>query len=325
MAKLHVRSKRHGGFTAVELMSLVAVVIVAAATLAVILTPSHRSRRGYPVVRDSAQIRGIVQAMVIWAGNNAGKYPLPSELDPGNATLDVQPWEKDTTGHMLSALIWNGNIVPEMCVTPAETNTSRIQRYDWYAYTNPGAAARPADALWDPTFRGTPEDAPIGGVPADAPGHNSYAHHVPIGARRTRWADTFATTEPMFGNRGPTYATDDWAVLPAGAGRWPLPQGVLGSGSNTLLIHGGRTTWEGQVGYNDGHVSLETSPAPAGVVYTRTTASGLKSQAPDNMFVNEWDEAGGDVLPGSVGRGTNAYLRPIARMIAPDRPVLWTD
>lgn len=311
------------GFTAIELSALVVVLIVVALVLMpVTLGPRRGCNRQ---LKDSTQVRGIIQAMVIWAQNTQGKYPIPSDLDVADATVasaDWGPGNKNTTGHVLSLLIFNGNISTELCVSPAEVN-KQVRHFGNYEFTHPARARRPADALWDPAFRGTPTGDPDSLLPALAEGHNSYAQLVTPGARSRMWADTFATTEAVFGNRGPQYAVDDAAISPK-VGRWTLLPGRSGTGSTSLLIHGGRTTWEGNIGYNDGHVSFETTPTPEGVAYSRIGDSTLKGQ-PDNLFVNELDEIDGDHLPGEVVRGRNAYLRPIADYTSASHPVLWSD
>jgi prepilin-type N-terminal cleavage/methylation domain-containing protein/prepilin-type processing-associated H-X9-DG protein len=309
------------GFTAIELsVSILIIVIIIAIAL-----PAMQPRRhgGSRQLKDSTQVRGIVQAMVIWAQNNNGKYPLPSEIDAQGFTLPGEAHTKDTTGHVLSLLIYNGNISTDLCISPAESNTGQAVRSDDYEFTNPKAAVKPEDAIWDPRFRGTPLDAPIGDRAADSPANNSYAQLVNLGARREKWKDTFATTEAVFGNRGPAYAAEDSAPHPQ-SGKWKLLDGPLGRDSNTLLIHGGRTTWEGNIAYNDGHVSFETRPAPDGVAYSRG-GDPKKLNTPDNLFVNESDETDGDTAPGSFDKGRNAYLRPIAGYTAPGKPILWRD
>lgn len=314
------RSHARAAFTAVEVCVAIAVIVV---LLAILLPLSGNGRRcGARQLKDSTQIRGVMQAMVIFAQNNGGKYPLPSKLDAESSTLGGDPAAKDTTGNVLSVLIWNGNISAELCVSPAESNTDQVRVCADYQFSNPSAAAQPAGALWDPAFRGTPIDAPIGARSVAAPGNNSYAQIVNIGARRALWTETFSATEAVFGNRGPVYADDDAAPTPKG-GRWQLTHGPLGDGSNTLLIHGGRTTWEGNIAYNDGHVSFETGPTPEGVLYARGTDPDTRD-TPDNLFVNESDETGGDA-PGLFDKGRNAYLRPIARFDSPGKPVLWRD
>ena len=309
------------GFTAIEVAACITVIAVIIAILLPAMSPCCGSRRPARQLKDSTQVRGIMQAMVIWAGNNNGKFPLPGEIDKDNATIAAEPWAKDTTGNVLSVLIFNGNISTELCVSPAESNTGSIQPCGDYAFMNPPAAADPGKALWDPRFRGTPIDEQVDPRLAGSSGwgHNSYAQLLPFGARRGQWRDNLDPQLPMFGNRGPGYVKDDSGPH----GRWTLPEGRTGRGSNTLLIHGGRTTWEGNIGYGDVHVAFETKPTPDGVAYAR--GAGKKADTPDNLFVNESDEFEGDSTSGSVTKGRNAYVRPIARMAAPEKPVLWVD
>ena len=53
-----------------------------------------------------------------------------------------------------------------------------------------------------------------------------------------------------------------------GKSRWTLTNDQYGTGSNTLLIHGGRTTWEGNIAYNDNHITFETRPDPETTPFT---------------------------------------------------------
>ena len=317
----------HPAFTLVDLLVVIIILVVILGILLPAFGGSHRHGGGRQM-KDSTQVRGIQQAMVIWAASNKGQYPLPSDIDPENLTVGEEGEHKNTTANILSVLIMNGHISPEICISPAEANTGEIQRYDTYEYTNPTAAAIPSKALWDPAFRGTPQDqfrlhgVAIPGSVDPKPGNQSYAHLLPFGNRRSMWADTYNATEPVFGNRGPTYAANDMA--PSRADKWPLTPDKYGTTSNTLLIHGGRNTWEGNIAYNDNHVNFETKPAPDGITMSIKTATG-KSKAPDNLFVNETDEHEGDAGTGRIDQGRNAYLRPVAEVTDWMRPRTWRD
>jgi len=258
----------------------------------------------------------------IAADAGAGLAPTPTPVGSQNVTITnttdnsgntsvtitgKSGKQLDNLGNILSLMIFNGNISPELCVSPAESNTGSVVKKDDYEYSNPQGTPVPANALWDPKFRGTPVD-PQG--TAGTPGNNSYTSIVYFGKRAARWSDTYSTTEAVFGNRGPEYAANDQGTYPT-SGRWTLTTTAFGQQSNTLLIHGGRSTWEGNIGYNDGHVGFETKPNPEGVTYNRSGTVTPKAVA-DNFFVIETDDEQyvNDTSTGNL-KGLNAYLRPV--------------
>lgn len=269
---------------AFTLIELTAVILLVAVVVAFMLPSIGRPRHGYNrQLKCSTQVRSVVQAMVTWANNNQGNYPLPSLLDTDNATIAEEGDAKNTSANILSILVFSGQIVPEYLVSPKESNTRRIEVDTDYQLNNPGAAVRPADALWDPAFNADFTDP-------TRKGNLSYAHLLPAGPRLEQWKDTFCDTEAVFGNRGPRYQ----GTTPPASGRWVLSNDRFGTGSNTLLIHGGRSTWEGNIGYNDGHVAFETKPNPDTVTYQRIVAGKSKPvPTPDNLFVDETDDSVG--------------------------------
>lgn len=169
------------------------------------------------------------------------------------------PSGKDTSNHILSILVYNNSISPELLYCPSETN-SAITYCPSYQYSNPKAAVNPANAVWDPALRC---DFTTG------VGHTSYAMLKPDGdpraaltdpkaGRLRHWSNTFNATEAVFGNRGP-FVT----------GRDAKGNVLYDKKSLTMLIHGGRSTWEGNIGYNDNHVNFETRMDPTEITYKR--------------------------------------------------------
>ncbi len=324
--------KNRKAFTLIELLVVIAII---ALLIGILLPALGKARSTARQLKDSTQVRGIVQAMAIWAQNNQEDYPLPSRVDRNDTTVGMTAstgpsFEKDITGNALSMMIFNGFFPVELAVSPAEAGTVEVK--EDYQSANPDGAVMPMQALWDPTFKGTPFDNEgQEGVRYEATSqgisNNSYAQVAYFGARNRIWSNTFSSTDAILGNRGPIYEA-------SGPGEnliWRLPEeDPQGDQSTTLLIHGSKTQWSGNIGYNDQHVDFHTRPDPESLTFTFTsggTGSGDAFSRPDNLFASE--DLAGDAVDeradgeskveiASTARGdsgvldfTTAYLRPI--------------
>ncbi len=313
---------RRSAFTIFELLILLG----GLSLLAGLLLPAlGRARASARQIKDSSQIRGIHMGMVVWAQNNRDAYPLASTIDrrAGNETIPGgdDPGIKDQTKNIISILIFNNFFGPEICLSPAEVNPDFAVDED-YEYSEPEAAAM-ADkklALWDPAFKGPPQRVDFQGSRGADRGNFSYAHTPPIGARKKMWLNTFSATEAIVGNRGPHWdlAPKGGWVLGADAPVDPMPyppaDTLPGMASNTLLIHGSRKTWEGNIAYNDSHVNFETRPDPESITFRFNSLPKGKEIRFDNLFANENDQTATkdpDSLTNSAGN-TNNYLRSYA-------------
>ena len=320
-----IHSRHIRAFTLIELLVVIAII---ALLIGILLPALGQARKTARQLKDATQVRGIGTAAVVWAQGNNDDYPLPSRIDKQNYTLPAQApgseSKKDLTRHIMSMMVWNGSISPELLLNPAEAS-GNVRLYETYEFDSPLAAADPSHALWDPKFRATPIDAALGSQSATDPGSCSYAHSPPFGKRRARWSNTFTATEAVIGDRGPCF------VL-AGNGPtavWNLPQNSdFGDRSITLLIHGSRVKWEGNIGFNDNHVEFMTKADPENVTFSYNTLPPGQRTLSDCLFVNENDgtrmSEGGDQAAGPAGLGSyidshvgsnsNAYLRPYSDM-----------
>ncbi|MEM1329634.1 MAG: prepilin-type N-terminal cleavage/methylation domain-containing protein [Planctomycetota bacterium] len=303
---------RGRGFTLIELLVVIAII---ALLIGILLPALGRARSAARQLKDQTQVRSLIQAMALFAQSNDDFYPLPSRLDRGNVMIQNNEFgaegaqdnaqAKNLSRHIFSVMIWQGLIPAELLVSPAEVN-SQIEAYDDYEFEEPTRMVQEygeneaRSALWDPGFVATPRGLGESGETAVAAGL-SYAHTPPFGKRLATWSNTFKTTEISIANRGPVYETradantdDDWTL--AGTAGGSEDDALYGIQSNTLLIHGGRTTWEGNVGANDASVTFAKRPDPENLSVTYPNGGGSNDPVTttDNLFANENDLDGGD-------------------------------
>ncbi len=294
---------RRRAFTLIELLVVIAIIGM---LISILLPALGQARKTARQLKCSTNIRSMVQSFIVFAHNHQDNYPLPSVLDAADATIHLNPndppWLKDNTGNIYSIMVFTGFFPCEILRSPSEVNAD-IAVDENYEYYQPIRAFNPAGALWDPGLAGCPnESGTAGGNSRRSPfGATSYAHLTPFGKRKAPWHSTYASTEAIVANRGPI-----WGGQP---GAWTVIPGPFGQGSNTLLIHGGPKTWEGNVGYNDGRVNQENQPDPPALHWAFTSMPPATRNNHDNIFVNE-NDATGIVEPDyQPARNGNAFLK----------------
>jgi len=327
---------RKNAFTLIELLVVIAII---ALLIGILLPALGKAKQRANQLKDSTQIRSIMQGLVIFAGNNKDNYPMPSRVDRNDKTIDPAGQStqiKNTTGNIFSILISQGIIETGICFSTVELG--EFEEYANYEFEAPcgGVAGTTSDglseALWDPNFKATPLDegsnAGTMGSPcselgdwASLPGGFSYAHTPPFAFRRPLWSNTFDALEPAVANRGPVYRLDGgnddgtWALIDdsdaTANGSTPL-----GKNSVTIKMNGSKTEWAGNVGFNDTHVEFYNRPDPTQVVWSFTELEDELRTQPDNVFMNEDDSsrelieepAGSTVTLSGVSNNRNAYL-----------------
>ena len=301
-------TSRNRGFTLVELLVVISII---ALLVGILLPALGKARDTARQMKCSAHVRGIHQGLVAWSDDYNERFPVPSLIDAANQT-EAADINKNRTGNIWSAMIFNRVINLDICVSPAEEDPNisvmpegRQNRsiYPGYDYTDPTHTENPQGAVYDPQFMGTPFSAertvhdPLG-AGFDA-GNNSYAH-IPVpttGQRYQNWSSAEAgANDVVVGNRGPLYENDT-QCSPNPASDWPLRSGEMGEESLTLEIHGGSTSWEGNIGYGDGHVKFEKSAEVKQLVI-----ECANNERRDNLFCDENEG-------GIIGDHDNAYLR----------------
>ncbi len=311
---------RKGGFTLIELLVVVSIIGL---LIGILLPALSRAKKQAQQIKDSAQVREIHRGLVAFAQNNRDRYPTPATYDklnhtegpgtPGTAALNAQlgaaQAKKNRTGAIMAILIATGTVTTEQCISPAEAEGQIRKDPDFQFGDIQQANGDKTQALWDPGFVGSgakndafvanpgtdlsnPPDNPTTGQVNVA--NNSYAWQPHYGARQSSaaWSTTYAATDPVMGNRGPRYAPTQ--ANQGTADPYPLFPGPQGSTSTTLLIHGGKKTWEGNYVYNDGHVQSENSASPPNIKMAyQPSGGGTELYVQDNLFFDEtWENDG---------------------------------
>ena len=243
---------------------IVGVLVIGCVGLSILglLLPSLAKARSEATrLKDATQIRQIHQSWVIWANEWEGGFPTPGLINrlpfegeevPGRGPEDVLA---NDHAALYSACIMANLFTPALCVGPTEPNANVYIKddYNWDLYSPMD------DSFWDPSFQ----------VKLDSISNASYAALALTGERKaSHWRETMDRGFAVLGNRGVKNGVE---------------KGSDYDRSLTLLIHGSRRNWLGNVCYNDNHVDLQDTFTPLGLTYL----DEAEKERPDNLFRND--------------------------------------
>ncbi|MBX3355371.1 MAG: type II secretion system protein [Phycisphaeraceae bacterium] len=290
------RTHRNQGFTLIELLVVMAII---ALLLGILLPALGKARAAARQTKCSTQLKQIHTGFLTHAASEGGgEFPLPGVINrqgiiPGRGLPNEL---KNSHAHLYSACIARELFTPQILVSPSEVS-GRVAVCSNYNYSS----YQPAnDTYWD----GDVPDPANGGAGSGSLGnnfrtqltdgvcHTSYAT-MPLMARdasarkesrRDRhWRNTSDSGFAVLGNRG---VEDGQTTTNAY------------TNSITLQIHGPKTSWEGNICYNDNHVAFETTFFPTGISCAEgsTVSPPNDANCPpgtglDNIFLSETENS----------------------------------
>jgi len=215
------------GVSQVEVIIIIVVIAVALMLLLAMAIPAlQRARNGPATLTCSTRINQTHKGWILWANDHQGRYPVPMDVSPETAMRGAQPG--NSTANVHSLMIFNAYNTPQGLLCPMESNRNVVEFKDYNYGDRRDGVFQFGDA-WDTRFSADLSKRKGCNV--------SYANLALVGKRvETEWADSLNKEFAVVSDRGHR-------------------DGVFDPKSLTNRLHGARTSWTGNVGFNDGHVS----------------------------------------------------------------------
>jgi prepilin-type N-terminal cleavage/methylation domain-containing protein len=269
---------RTRGFTLIELLVVIAIIALLVGLLLPALAKAQRNARS---LKDKAQLKQIHQAMLVFANDNDEILPtpglinrLPNPYHPSGTPTDMpgagpENYNKNSTANLYSCMIAQEYFNTDLVIGPTETNPI-IQEYPNYNYE---LYDPPNDTYWDGDLNNDGFKAVLSSQ-AVGDCNTSYDHLALVGdsqRKKVKWRNTSREGDPLLSTRG----TFQGAETDQGEDR-------VYSDSFTLLLHGSKRQWVGNIVFADNHTEVAETFYPSLVSYEPQTSDGRLTK--DNIF-----------------------------------------